>query len=90
MKKITLTPEMSKREFEAVTGMRVLYRDKGKTGVSFKVAGLCHTTEDQANLRAENFMTRFDGCKVKVMRAAVPSYMTKKLWNVRVVLPLAK
>lgn len=90
MKKIALTPEMSKRAFEEATGMTVLFRDKGKTGVSFKVAGLCHTTEERANFRAKNFMDRFEGCKVKIMRAKVPSYLNKELWNVRVVVPLAK
>lgn len=90
MAQIKLKPEMSRKDFERATRMKVLFRDKGKTGVSFKIQGLAHLSEQSAKEKAARFANRYTGCTVKVIKARVPSFVKKTLWNVRVVLPLAK
>ena len=87
----TLTPGMSKAEFEKATGLKVAYRSKGKTGISFKPAKFYNMASSRiAERRAEAFRKQFSGCTVKVLRSATPGFpFPKAAFSVRVVVPLA-
>ena len=86
----TLTPGMSKAEFEEVTGLKVAFRDKRKTGISFKPAKFYNMASRRIAERcAEALRKQFTGCTVKVLRSATPGFpFPKAAFSVRVVVPL--
>lgn len=88
MAKITLTPGMNKRNFEDATGLRVTYRDKGKTGISFKFNGSYCNNAMEAHNKKDDLLRRFNCCDVRITRKY--SYMLGGFYyTVRLVIPLA-
>lgn len=91
MTKITLKPGMTKREFQTVTGFTVEYRDKGKTGISFKFTEGYAISIDYALYLRGKYEEQFAGCKVKIIRRQARSPYTELVYRfvVRIVVPLA-
>lgn len=91
MTKIKLKPGMTKREFQIATGLTVEYRDKGKTGISFKFAEGYAISYDYALYLRDDYLRRFAGCKVKIVRRTNRNLHTELIYHfvVRVIVPVA-
>ena len=88
MAKITLTPGMNKRNFEDATGLKVDYRDKRKTGISFKLVDSYCISAMRAHDKKDELLSRFNGCKVNITKKYCR--ITEELiFVVRVIIPLA-
>ena len=89
MKHFDIKAGCTKKEFEAATGLKVAYRDKVKSGISFKLqGGLTYNRNKEVMERNAAWMqAQFPTCKVNVSSVKPPYF--GKTYVMRIIVPHA-
>lgn len=90
MKKIILTPGMTKKQFKDATGLKVTYCDKNKNSISFKMFNSFNKDLEAATNLKNEWEGKFSGCEVKLFKSKMQPYWGADVvegYTVRILIP---